>query len=117
LLNASAADPVVIESLNGSLVDGITVAATGQSLRDFAGNPITIPIGGTVNQLSLIPNAPERAGSASSMAAGCTAPKMLELILPPAMMLVMMVALKFSPKNCRSVMSLPTCEIPVDFEG
>ena len=48
----------MIESLNGGLVDGITVAATGQSLRDFAGNPITIPIGGTVSQLSLIPNAP-----------------------------------------------------------
>jgi hypothetical protein len=55
LLNASVPYPVMIESLNGSIVDGITVAAgattNGQILS-------SVPVGGTENQISLIPNAP-----------------------------------------------------------
>jgi filamentous hemagglutinin family protein len=59
LLSASVADPVTIESLNGSLVDGFSIAAGMPSVTDYLGHPITIvPVGGTVNQITLIPNAP-----------------------------------------------------------
>jgi hypothetical protein len=59
LLDAGVADPVTIESLNGSLADGVTITASMPAARDFLGHPITtVPVGGTVNQISLIPNAP-----------------------------------------------------------
>jgi hypothetical protein len=61
LVNASVADPVIIESLNGSIVDGITATPSGpigQATPDFTGHGVSIPVGGTENQISLIPNAP-----------------------------------------------------------
>ena len=61
--------PVVIDSLNGSLVDGVISTASAGKLVIFyiSGQPVNgqysssgTPIGATVNQISLIPNAPAR---------------------------------------------------------
>ena len=66
LITATQADPVVIESLNGSLVDGTTFTKNMGTVTALtfsgSGSPIevglSIPIGSTVDQISLIPNAP-----------------------------------------------------------
>jgi hypothetical protein len=45
--------------LNGRLLDGITTTANTPIVYDFTGRePVTAVVGGTVDQISLIPNAP-----------------------------------------------------------